>query len=110
MGHFIMKDSDSANLEKHPEYGFLQYKPTPTPEQITEFYANEFYSGDYKNFNDSSLEVQMEDREFFEGEWADISDHITGVLNKPLSDLSLLDVGCGWSQALLFFVKKGIDC
>jgi 2-polyprenyl-3-methyl-5-hydroxy-6-metoxy-1,4-benzoquinol methylase len=110
MGHFIMKDSDSANLEKHPEYGFLQYKPTPTPEQITEFYANEFYSGDYKNFNDSSLEVQMEDREFFEREWADISDHITGVLNKPLSDLSLLDVGCGWSQALLFFVKKGIDC
>jgi len=106
----MKKNNDPDNLEKHPKYGFLQFKPTPSPEEITEFYANEFYSGEYKNFNDSSLEVQMEDREFFEGEWDDIANHISDIFDKPLSGISLLDVGCGWSQALLFFADKGIDC
>ena len=54
-----MKDFNATKLEKHSQYGFLQFKPTPTNEEITEFYANEFYSGEYKRFNDSSLEVQM---------------------------------------------------
>ncbi len=105
-----MNNESKSKLEAHPEYGFLQISPTPTPEEITRFYANEFYSGDYKNFNDSSLEVQMEDREFYEGNWGDIATHISEILHKPLKDLSLLDVGCGWSQALLFFADKGMDC
>jgi len=105
-----MKDFSSTKLEKNPQYGFLQFKPTPTNDEITEFYANEFYSGEYKKFNDSSLEVQLEDREFFEGGLDDIAYHINEVLNKPLNHLSLLDIGCGWSQALLFFASKGMDC
>jgi len=105
----MKKDSD-YKLIAHPKYGFLQISPTPTSDEITRFYANEFYSGEYKNFNDSSLEVQMEDREFLEGGWADIASHITEILEKPLDGLSLLDVGCGWSQALLFFYNKGMDC
>lgn len=97
-------------LQKHPKFGFLQYIPTPTPEEITAFYTEEFYSGDFKNFNDSSLEVQMEDRKFYEGSWSDMALHIKEILRKPLSELSLLDVGCGWSQALLFFNDKGMNC
>ena len=105
-----MKDVNSTKLLPNPKFGFLQSQPTPTNEEITEFYASEFYSGEYKLFNDSALEVQLEDREFYEGGWSDIADHINEVLNKPLSQLSLLDVGCGWSQALLFFTSKGMNC
>ena len=100
----------TKSLVAHPQFGFLQFKPTPTPEEITAFYANEFYSGEYKNFNDSSLEVQMDDREFYEGGWTDMAFHISKVLGRPLRNLSLLDVGCGWSQALIFFADKGMQC
>jgi 2-polyprenyl-3-methyl-5-hydroxy-6-metoxy-1,4-benzoquinol methylase len=99
-----------TDVEAHPEFGFLRVTPTPSAEEITEFYANEFYSGDYKNFNDSSLEVQLNDRDFYEGGWEDMALHIREILAQPLEKLSLLDVGCGWSQALLFFAEKGIDC
>lgn len=105
-----MKTNDKYQLLKHPEYEYLYISPTPSAEEITQFYANEFYSGEYKKFNDSSLEVQLEDREFYEGGWSDIASHISEILGKPLESLNLLDVGCGWSQALLFFSSKGMDC
>lgn len=105
-----MKTNDKYQLLKHPEYEYLYISPTPSAEEITQFYANEFYSGEYKKFNDSSLEVQLEDREFYEGGWSDIASHISEILGKPLENLSLLDVGCGWSQALTFFSGKGMDC
>ncbi len=104
-----MKKS-SNSLKPHPKYGFLQYKPTPTPEEIDEFYSNEFYSGEYKNFNDSSLEVQLNDREFYEGNWENIFQNINEILGNPNNELNLLDVGCGWAQALLYFRDKGINC
>lgn len=105
-----MKDANVARLLSHSKYGFMQFKPTPTKEVIAEFYAKEFYSTKYKTFNDSALHAQLEDREFHEGSWSDIATHITEVLNKPLNQLSILDVGCGWSQALSFFASKGMDC
>lgn len=105
-----MNKINATKLIPHPKYGFLQFKPTPTNDEITRFYASEFYSGEYKNFNDSALEVQLKDREFYEGGWSDIANNISEVLKKPLTNLSLLDVGCGWSQALLFFASKGMDC
>ena len=45
---------DKYKLKKN-KYGFFQVAPTPTEKEISKFYAEEFYSGDYKNFNDSSL-------------------------------------------------------
>ena len=50
----------------------LSNKSTPSNKVITQFYADEFYTGDYKNFNDSSLEVQLNDKEFWHGKWQDI--------------------------------------
>tara|TARA_B100000989_G_C19485002_1_gene446994 strand:+ start:407 stop:1306 length:900 start_codon:yes stop_codon:yes gene_type:complete len=97
-------------LVPHPKYGFLQVCPTPSDEEITKFYANEFYSGDYKNFNNSSLEVQVADKDFFDGQCEDILYNIAKVLKKPLDGLRILDVGCGWAQALLYFKGKGMDC
>ena len=47
----VMNKKLDYELVPHPQYGFLQVSPTPSDEEITQFYANEFYSGDYKNFN-----------------------------------------------------------
>ena len=94
-------------LTPHPEYGFLQITPTPTDEEITQFYANEFYSGDYKNFNNSLLEVQVSDRDFFEGQCEDILFNVASILEKPVE--GSVDVGCGWAQAVTF-KTKGMVC
>jgi 2-polyprenyl-3-methyl-5-hydroxy-6-metoxy-1,4-benzoquinol methylase len=102
--------NETGSLKAHPKFGFLQFKPTPSLEEINEFYANEFYSGDYKNFNDSSLEVHLDDKAFNEGCWESMAQHMCGILEKPVDQLSLLDIGCGWSQALLYFADKGMDC
>ena len=63
------------NLQKN-KFGFYQVTPVPSKEEITKFYAEEFYTGEYKNFNDSSLKVQINDPEFYEGHWEDIYDNI----------------------------------
>ena len=105
-----MKKPSESHLTIHPEYGFFQVSPTPSKEEITAFYAEEFYSGDYKNFNDSSLEVQVNDREWYEGCWENMAIHISEILDRPLADLDMLDIGCGYAQALLFFKDKGLNC
>jgi len=97
-------------LEKHPEFDFLQIKPTPSPEEISKFYADEFYSSDYKRFNDSALEVQIQDKEFYRGHCSDMCQAFSETLGKPLTGLDILDVGCGWGQALLFFNEAGMTC
>ena len=53
---------------KKNDFGFYQVSPVPSKEEITKFYAEEFYTGEYKNFNDSSLEVQIKDPDFFQVE------------------------------------------
>lgn len=105
-----MSESSRYRLKVNPEYGFFQIDPTPSREEITEFYTRDFYSSEYKKFNDSSLEVQIEDREFLEGRWDDMAHGISSSLGVPLSGLDLLDVGCGWAQALLYFREKGLNC
>ena len=97
-------------LVPNPEYGFFQIKPTPTPEEIEKYYAQEFYSGDYQKLNDSSLEVQLEDKEFYDSHREDMCESIQTILGKPLKGLKILDIGCGWGQALLYFKNKGMDC
>ena len=91
-------------------YGFYQINPTPSEEEITKFYAEEFYTGEYKNFNDSSLEVQLNDEEFFQGRWNDIYQNFIEINKKFENKAEILDVGCGWGLALQFFKKKGYDC
>lgn len=95
---------------KKNKYGFYQIDPTPTQEEITKFYAEEFYTGEYKNFNDSSLEVQIKDKEFFNGRWSDVYENFIEIKGKINKGSSILDIGCGWAQALLFFKQKGLDC
>lgn len=98
------------SLEQNSEYSFFQIKPTPTSEEIAKYYAQEFYSGDYPKLNDSSLEVQLEDKEFYDSHREDMCESIQTILGKRLEGLTILDIGCGWGQALLYFKSKGMDC
>ena len=95
---------------KKNEYGFYQVTPTPSEEEISKFYADEFYTGEYKNFNDSSLEVQLNDKEFFHGRWNDVYENFVEINKKFRNKADILDVGCGWGLALLFFKGKGYNC
>ncbi len=103
-------DMSNHKVVKHPEFGFFQVTPSPTPEQITRFYAEEFYSAKYKAFNNSSLEVQEADQEFHDAHREDIAVKITEILGRSLNTLSILDIGCGWGQTLQYLAKKGARC
>jgi len=92
------------------EHGFYQVSPTPSEEEITKFYAEEFYTGEYKNFNDSSLEVQVNDKEFFQGRWQNIYENFIEIKKKLSKETTMLDIGCGWGLALQYFQSKGIEC
>ena len=103
-------DYGEYKLVPNSKYGFLEIKPTPSAEVITKFYADEFYTGEYKKFNNSDLKVQLEDKDFYDGKWNDIYENLKDLKKKDISGTDLLDIGCGWAQALLFFKKKGLNC
>lgn len=102
--------SGKYTVEPHEQFGFLQVSPTPSAEDITRFYAEEFYSAKYKAFNNSALEVQEADRDFHDAHRQDIVDAIERLAGRPLAGQSVLDVGCGWGQAMQYFASKGAEC
>jgi 2-polyprenyl-3-methyl-5-hydroxy-6-metoxy-1,4-benzoquinol methylase len=97
-------------LAEHPRFGFLQVKPTPSPEVITEFYAKEFYSSKYPRCNSSGLDIQLRDKEFYDAGREDVCRNIRELMGRSLKGMDVLDIGCGWGQALLAFKKKGMHC
>lgn len=97
-------------LQKNADYGFFQVSPTPSAEDITRFYADEFYSGQYRGFNNSALEVQLKDPEFHQAHWNDMAETIEQLSGRSLKGQRILDVGCGWAQALSYFSGKGALC
>ncbi|WP_348945375.1 class I SAM-dependent methyltransferase [Chitinibacter sp. FCG-7] len=95
-------------LVEDPEFNYLRVDPVPSYEQVEQFYLNEFYSGEYKKFNDSDLAVQEKDKEFFLLRWRFIYEQC----HKYIGDLkgrTLLDIGCGYCQALLYFREQGMQ-
>lgn len=95
-------------IAPHPKYGFFQITPTPTAEEITKFYADEFYSSAYPGFNNSALDSQLEDQEFLDAHREDMCQTLREISGKPLEGQEVLDIGCGWAQALIYFQKKGM--
>jgi len=89
-------------------YNFLRVDPLPTQEEVERFYQEEFYSSEYKSFNDSSLEIQKEDEEFFQSRWESICERCQSYFGR-IEGLSLFDVGFGFAQALLYFREKGMS-
>lgn len=105
-----MNNQQPSSLHRHPDFGFYQVKPTPTTEEITRFYAEEFYSSKYKAFNNSALEVLEADSQFHDTHREDIAQTISTLLNRPLNGLKVLDIGCGWGQTMKYLAAKGADC
>lgn len=91
-----------------PEYGYRRVDPLPSREEVERFYKEEFYSGAYKAFNDSDRQVQLDDWEFFEGQWDDKLRHGLRLLGRERG-VSLFDVGCGFGLALAHYRSKGIN-
>jgi 2-polyprenyl-3-methyl-5-hydroxy-6-metoxy-1,4-benzoquinol methylase len=97
-------------LERNKDFGFYQVLPTPSQDEITKFYAEEFYSNEYKRFNNSTLEVQLLDKEFHDAHREDICAVIQQISSRPIAGQRILDVGCGWAQTLLYLKDKGALC
>jgi len=91
-----------------PTYGYLRVDPVPTQEEVERYYLEEFYSSDFKRFNDSSFGVQLDEKEFFDGNRETIckicKDHFGAI-----KDLSLFDIGFGFAQSMLYFRKRGFQ-
>lgn len=97
-------------LEPHPQYGFRQVTPTPSAEEITRYYADEFYSSNYPRLNNSALDVQVVDKDFHDAHREDLCSKIAELSGRPLAGQTILDIGCGWGQFLLYFREKGGIC
>ena len=105
-----MAKNEKHQLVRHPDFGFLQVKPTPSAEEITRFYAEEFYSTKYQAFNNSALEVQEADQVFHDAHREDIAQQVQNLLGRELSEVSVLDIGCGWGQTLKYLSSRGSVC
>jgi len=90
---------------KDPKYGFLRVDPIPTTEEVEKYYKEEFYSS-YKNFNDSDIKVQLEEKDFFDNRWESIYNRCIDYFGE-VKGKTLFDVGFGYGQLLLFFKSKG---
>ncbi len=97
------------SLSKHPEYGYFEVTPTPSPATIKEYYVNEFYAqkSDDK-INDSTLEVQNESKVFYESWRSDLNNIIRQYLGN--GTLEILDFGCGWCETIQYFSTHNYQC
>lgn len=102
-----IQTSKKYSMITDPEYGFLRIDPVPTQEEVERFYKEEFYSGQFQSFNDSSKEVQLADREFYEGRWEAIHSNIVRLLGRS-DNICLFDVGCGFGLCMQYFKNKGM--
>lgn len=93
-----------------PEYGYLRLDPIPSREEVARFYEEEFYATFKPQIQDSSLEVQTAQKEFFDWRWSDIMRVVRRYYpGREPEDLSLFDLGCGFSQALIYFRDQGFQ-
>lgn len=89
-----------------PKYGYLRVEPIPTQKEVDHYYQEEFFSAN-KPPNDSRLEVQQEEKEFFDSRWEDMCAKGKTHFGK-VEGLSVLDIGCGFAQELLYLRNKGM--
>ena len=90
-----------------PEYGYLRADPLPSPDEVADFYLKEFYGGAIPpERNDSALASQ--DETFNRIRFSFIRDKAEKYMGS-LEGRRLLDIGCGYCQALLFFKELGLE-
>lgn len=92
---------------KDPLYEYLRIDPIPTQEEVEKYYREDFYSSEYKSFNDSSVEIQKEEKDFFNSRWESVCAKCAEHFGK-VDGVSVFDIGFGFAQALLYFRQKGM--
>ena len=97
------------NIIEDPKHKYLRLEPIPSNEEVAEFYAKEFYDANASYFNNSSLEVQQEQSDFFNTRWNDVYSNCSKKFNGEIKDKTVFDIGFGFAQALLFFKEKGLE-
>jgi len=98
-----MKQKYKIIIDK--EYGYLRADPIPSKKEVEVYYKEEFYSA--KRFNDSSLEVQKDGKDFYDNHWDEIYKHCKNFFKNK--DFTMFDIGFGYAQALLYFKEKGVE-
>lgn len=107
MSDTVLYKDDKYEVKLDEKYGYYHIFPIPSAAQLTEYYANEFYSKNYnKQINDSSCDVQKEEMDFINMQYADIVE----TLKKEASGQKLIDIGCGFGNFLKYCQKHGFDC
>jgi SAM-dependent methyltransferase len=90
---------------KDPKYGYLRAEPIPTEEEVNKYYLEEFYAQNKEKFNNSSLETQIDQSDFFKSKYENYFSNCENIIGS-LKDKSVYDIGFGFAQALLFFKNK----
>jgi 2-polyprenyl-3-methyl-5-hydroxy-6-metoxy-1,4-benzoquinol methylase len=91
-----------------PEYGFLRLEQIPTQIEVEEFYAQDFYAANQQYFNNSALELQTLQKDFFDSRWERVYD-VCKQHHLSMEGKTVFDIGFGFAQALLYFNGKGLE-
>ena len=91
---------------KDKQYDFLRLDPIPTKKDVDEYYKKEFYAANSNFFNNSSLEVQKKQSDFFNSRWENIYDYCKKKFNGDIKGKKIFDIGFGFAQSLLYYRDK----
>ena len=58
-------DTKKYEVVKDSKYGYLRANPIPSEEEVNQYYLEEFYAQNKDKFNNSSLETQLDQSDFF---------------------------------------------
>jgi SAM-dependent methyltransferase len=97
------------NIIKDANHGYLRVDPIPSVAEVEKYYKEDFYAESNNFFNDSSLEVQLSDQEFFNSRWKRYYEILENYFEN-LEDKNIYDIGFGYAQTLLYFKSKGLKC
>ena len=98
-------DIKKYDVVQDSKYGYLRANPIPSEEEVNQYYLEEFYAQNKEKFNNSSLETQLDQSDFFKAKYENYF-AITEKILGSLEGKRLYDIGFGFAQALLFFKSK----
>jgi len=90
------------------KYGFKRVDPVPTQEEVEAYYAKEFYDSNSHFFNQSSLEIQQKQSEFFRARWDDLYSIASDFFGPDLPGRSVFDIGFGFGFGLIYLKERGL--
>lgn len=102
--------SKTYSVKTDEKYGYKTIDPQPSIEEVNKFYKEEFYTGEYKQFNDSDKEVQLRDYDYHKIWWKHVWEHSMKDLKSKNrlgnKKINVIDIGCGFGLFLEFIVKN----